>query len=76
MEVWKWAAGLGTVTAAAEYGIAEYFFRRTMIRSNAKRDRTQKMAGTAWDAYIPRIRACHCWLMEKKEMYSYSPRMD
>ena len=26
MEVWKWAAGLGTVTAAAEYGIAEYFF--------------------------------------------------
>lgn len=67
MEVWKWAAGLGTVAAAAEYGIAEYFFRRTMIRSNAKRDRTQKMAGTAWDAYIPRIRGCRSWLMERKK---------
>ena len=47
----------GAVVGAAEYGIASYFFNRTMIRSNAKRERTQKMAGPNWDAYIPKIRA-------------------
>ncbi|MCH1983085.1 alpha/beta hydrolase [Ruminococcus sp. OA3] len=67
MEVWKWAAGLGTVTAAAEYGIAEYFFRRTMLRGNARRDRTQKMAGTTWEVYIPGIRACRAWLMDRQK---------
>ena len=52
------AAVVGVVGGVAEYGIASYFYNRTMIRSNAKRERTQKMAGTNWDAYIPHIRAC------------------
>lgn len=49
--------GLAAAGAAGEYGIARYFFCRTMMRGNAKRDRTQRMAGTDWDAYIPGIRA-------------------
>ncbi len=61
MGLLKIAAGValaGVAGAAAEYGIASYFYNRTMIRSNAKRERTQKMAGTDWDRYIPHIREC------------------
>lgn len=55
------AAGVavaGVVGVAGEYAIASYFYNRTMIRSNAKREKTQKMAGTDWDRYIPHIREC------------------
>ena len=48
--------GLAAAGAAGEYGIARYFFCRTVMRGNAKRERTRKMAGTDWDAYIPAIR--------------------
>lgn len=61
----KWLIGLGAVGAAAEYAVAEYFFRRTMIRGNAKQERTVKMAGTDWDAYIPNIRSSREWVMEQ-----------
>lgn len=61
MSLLKIAAGValvGAIGAAGEYAIASYFYKRTMIRSNAKRERTQKMAGTNWDAYIPYIHEC------------------
>ena len=45
------------VVAAAEFGIAAYFYRRTMIRGNAKTDRTIKMAGTDWNQHMPFIQA-------------------
>ncbi len=45
------------VVAAAELGIAVYFYRRTMIRRNAKTDRTIKMAGTDWNQHMPFIQA-------------------
>lgn len=61
----KWLAGLAAAGVAGEYAIASYFFHRTMIRANAKRDRTQKMAGTDWDLYIPTIRAAKEWLHEQ-----------
>lgn len=54
-------AATGTV---ASVGIAKYFFNRVMVRSNAKREKTQKMAGTDWDAYIPRIRESKEKLLE------------
>lgn len=54
----KWIAGAALIGAAGECAIASYFFNRTMIRSNAKRERTQKMSGTNWDNYIPHIREC------------------
>jgi len=53
------AAALG-VGAVAEVGIAAYFFRRTMIRSNAKTDRTIKMAGTDWNQHM-------AFIQERKE---------
>lgn len=65
MGIKGWILGLAAATAAGEYGIARYFFHRTVIRGNAKRDRTQKMAGTDWDAYVPEIRASREWLTEK-----------
>lgn len=58
-------AGAVVLGAAGEYAIASYFFRRTMIRANARRDRTRKMAGTDWDLYIPAIRAAKEWLQEQ-----------
>ena len=45
------------VVAAAELGIAVYFYRRTMIRGNAKTDRTIEMAGTDWNQHMPFIQA-------------------
>ena len=57
MGIKGWILGLAAAGAAGEYGIARYFFHRTVVRGNAKRDRTRKMAGTDWDAYIPGIRA-------------------
>ncbi len=60
----KWIAGALALGAVGEFAIAKYFFHRTMMRANAKRERTQKMAGTDWDAYIPNIRACREWLVE------------
>ncbi len=62
MGLWKWILGLGVAGAVTEYGIARYFFNRTVLRNNAKRESTTKMAGTNWDDYIPNIRACREWL--------------
>ena len=62
MGIKGWMLGLAAAGAAGEYGIARYFFHRTVVRGNAKRDRTQKMAGTDWDAHIPGIRASREWL--------------
>ena len=70
----KLIAGAAVVGTVAEYAIASYFFNRTMIRSNAKRERTQNMAGTDWDRYIPHIRKCKEVLAEMphEDMYIQS----
>ena len=65
--------GLAAAGAAGEYGIARYFFCRTVMRGNAKRERTRKMAGTDWDAYIPAIRASKEWLSGKPQEDVYIP---
>lgn len=62
MGILKWVLGVGAVGAATEYGIAAYFFNRTLIRGNAKQDRTIKMAGTNWDLHVPHIRECREWM--------------
>ncbi len=45
---------LGLLTVA-EAGGSAYFYRRTMKRGNAKKERTIKMAGTDWNQYMPLI---------------------
>lgn len=40
---------------AAGFGGSAYFYRRTMIRSKAKVERTIKMAGTDWSQHMPFI---------------------
>lgn len=71
MNLLKAAAGVTVAGIAGEYALAVYFFNRTMIRSNAKQERTQKMAGTDWDKYIPHIRECKEELMKfsHEDMY-------
>lgn len=41
--------------AAVVAGSSAYFYRRTMMRSKAKRERTIKMSGTDWYQYYPVI---------------------
>lgn len=67
----KIIVGIVLVGAVGEYAIASYFFNRTMIRANAKREKTQEMAGTDWDRYIPHIRECKAKLAEfpHEDMY-------
>lgn len=62
MGMGKWILGAAAAGAATEYGIAGYFFHRTMVRTNASRQRTQDMAGTDWDKYIPGIRESKEWV--------------
>lgn len=62
------AAVLGMLTAA-ELGGCAYFYRRTMMRSNAKVERTMKMAGTDWNQYKP-------LLEERKKRLMEQPRRD
>lgn len=58
------AAALGAL-AAAETGIAAYFYRRTMMRGNARTDRTIKMAGTDWSQYFPLIEKRKEWMLSQ-----------
>lgn len=76
MGIGKWIFGLAAVAGAGEYAVARYFFRRTVIRGNAKRERTQKMAGTNWEAYIPEIRASKEWLGARPQEDVYITSFD
>lgn len=59
---------LGLLTVA-EAGGSAYFYRRTMKRGNAKKERTIKMAGTDWNQYMPLIQ-------ERKEYMMAQPHED
>ena len=62
----KWIGGaaalLGLLTIS-EMGSAAYFYRRTMKRSNAKKERTVKMAGTDWNQYMPLIQERKAYML-------------
>lgn len=45
---WGIIAGVLGGIAAAEAGGSAYFYRRTMMRYNAKKERTMKMSGVDW----------------------------
>ena len=69
MRLLKIAAGAMLIGALGEYAIAKYFFNRIMIRTNAKREKTQEMAETNWNEYIPKIH-------EAKEKLKMLPQED
>ncbi len=54
--------GAAAFGAAGEYALARYFFRRTILRQNAKRGRTMNMSGTDWNLYIPQIQNDKAWV--------------
>ena len=62
------AVFLGLLTVA-EAGGSAYFYRRTMKRGNAKKERTMKMAGTDWNQYLPLIQ-------ERKDQMLAQPHED
>ena len=64
-KIMKGAAALLGVLAAAEAGGSAYLYRRTMIRCNAKTERTMKMSGVDWEKYIPMMKARREWMMEQ-----------
>lgn len=74
MKIWKAVVGLGAAAGLTEYAIAEYFFRRTMLRQNASTERTMNMAGTNWEAYLPYIQKCKEWMLEQphQDIYIYA----
>lgn len=74
MNGWGMLLGIGAAAAAADYGIASYFFRRTMLRQNAATERTIDMAGTNWDIYKPRLQKMKKWMLEQehRDVYIHS----
>lgn len=62
---------IAAVSAIAFCQVAEtaYFYQRTMMRNNAKVERTVKMAGTDWSKHMPFIK-------ERKEYMLAQPRED
>lgn len=65
MKGWKTMLGAGALAGAVEYGIAAYFFRRTMLRQNATTERTMEMSGTNWANYMPLIEAMKEWMLKQ-----------
>ena len=61
----KGAAAAAGLLAAAEAGVTAYFYRRTMIRFNAKTERTMKMSGVEWEKYMPTMKERREWMMEQ-----------
>ena len=57
-------AGLVGIVSA-EAGGSAYFYRRTMMRYNAKTERTMKMSGVDWDQYFSKMKECREWMMEQ-----------
>lgn len=60
--------------AVAETAVSVYFYRRTMKRSKAKKERTIKMAGTDWDQYMDVIHQKKEQMMsqEHEDIYQHS----
>ena len=52
---WGIIAGVLGGIAAAEAGGSAYFYRRTMMRYNAKKERTMKMSGVDWEHRLMRM---------------------
>lgn len=65
----------GTLSAASAAGIA-YFYRRTMIRQNAKMERTIKMAGTDWSQYTDMLAKRKQFMLEQKREEVYVQSFD
>lgn len=59
--------GLGCAGALVAAGAIEitYFYRRTMIRQNAKVERTMKMAGTDWSQYADFLAERKAFMLEQ-----------
>ena len=55
-------AGVLGGIAAAEAGGSAYFYRRTMMRYNVKKERTMKMSGVDWESYYSFMKPRGEWM--------------
>ena len=76
MGILKKAATGAAILAAAGVGEAAYFYRRTMIRNNAKVERTMKMAGTDWSQYSDFLEKRKNFMMAQKHEDVYQTSFD
>lgn len=74
MGIIKAALGLAGAGAAIEYGIARYFFKRTLVRGSMPVEKTMEMAGTDWGVYRSRLEEIGAWLeaRPREEVYTRS----
>lgn len=59
---WGIIAGVLGGIVAAEAGGSAYFYRRTMMRYNAKKERTMKMSGVDWESYYSFMKPRGEWM--------------
>ena len=59
---WGIIAGVLGGIAAAEAGGSAYFYRRTMMRYNARKERTMKMSGVDWESYYSFMKPRGEWM--------------
>ena len=64
------------VLAAVGAGETAYFYRRTMIRNNAKVERTMKMSGTDWSQYAPVLAERKAFMMAQNHRDVYQMSFD
>ncbi len=76
MKPFKTMGGLLALLGAAEAGGTAYFYRRTMIRGNADRDRTMKMSGTDWSQYFPMIEERKAYMLAQPHEDVYIQSVD
>ena len=76
MGILKKAATCAGVLAAAGIGETAYFYRRTMIRNNAKVERTMKMAGTDWSQYASILEERKSFMMSQPHEDIYQNSFD
>ena len=72
----KKAATGAAILAAAGIGETAYFYRRTMIRNNAKVERTMKMAGTDWSQYTELLEERKNFMMSQAHEDVYQTSFD
>lgn len=74
MSFLKKAATCAGVLALAGIGETAYFYKRTMVRNNAKVERTMKMAGTDWSQYSDLLQKRKKFMLSQphKDVYQMS----
>ncbi|MDE6055461.1 MAG: alpha/beta hydrolase, partial [Lachnospiraceae bacterium] len=76
MKLLKKAMTCAGILAAAGIGETAYFYQRTMKRTNAKVEKTIKMAGTDWSQYAPFLEKRKAFMLAQTHEDVYQTSFD